>query len=280
MMLPPPPILPSERHRFRKLAGRYKLREKLGQGTFAEVFLAKDTTDKVPVAVKLLHEPLSYSQRIRRLFANEAAALARIRSPEVVRFLAHYTEPPFIVMEYAEGMKLSSLGPLNIIEALEISASICSGLSAAHDSGVIHRDLKAEHVILTESGPKIIDFGYCKIIGQWDYAKESGHPVGTAEYMAPELTRSGNQFDHRADIYSLGIILYRIISGEFPFEDEDPDRVLKMHRYDEPMPIMNFADVPQRVWDIINKALKKNPEDRFQSAPEMRSDILSALASL
>ncbi len=255
------------------LHGRYRPLARLGEGAFAVVELATDTLSGQKVAVKTLREKYAGSERMRRLLANEAAALSMISSERVVK-LVHAGED-FLALEPLDGHPSSSFryGQRGVVA---LASGACEALADVHAAGVVHRDLKPQHLLVVHGGIRVIDFGYSKIPG-WDYAKVAGHDIGTAEYMSPELTKTAWEADLRSDLYSLGVIMYEKLAGSPPFEDEDPGRVAKMHRYDRPEPLPR--SVNPALAEIVLRALSKKPEERFADAREML-DSLSRISRL
>ncbi len=254
---------------------RFKPLAKLGEGAFSTVELALDTLSGQRVAVKTLHPKYAGSERIRRILSAEAAALALIRSDRVVRLLG--TGDDYLVLEALDGHPSSSFR-YDQKGVAALAAETCEALSAVHAAGVVHRDLKPDHLLIVHGCVVLIDFGYSSVRGWWDYSRIAGHDIGTAEFMSPELTRAPWDVDLRSDLYSLGAIMYAKLSGSPPFEDEDPGRVAKMHRYDPPEPLP--PSIHPALSEVVMRALAKKPEERFAHAGEMKSAIEGAARRL
>jgi serine/threonine protein kinase len=253
------------------IGGRYKPLCELGKGAFSSVLLAEDIVRGEKVAVKRLRDSLAGSENVRRMLQLEGKALSLFDNERIVRLLGSGDD--FLVLERLEGHASSEYhhGQKAI---LALASEACEALCTVHQRGIVHRDLKPGHLMIVHGGIKLIDFGYARIPGEWDYSKVAGHDIGTPRYMSPELTRNAWEIDRRSDIYSLGVILYERLSGSPPFEDEDPKRVMSMHRYDEPEPLP--GDIHPAVRGIVRKAMAKKPEDRFQDATEMMRAISAA----
>ncbi len=255
--------------------GRYRPLGKLGEGAFSCVMLAVDSVSGQRVAVKSLHEKYAGSEKMRRLLANEAAALSMIDSGRVVRLLDAGAD--FLVLEALEGHPSSAFS-YGQREVAALASEACEALSAVHAAGVVHRDLKPEHLMVVHGSIILIDFGYSRIAGRWDYARVAGHDIGTPEFMSPELCRAAWDVDQRSDLYSLGVIMYAKLAGSPPFTDEDPGRVAKMHRFDEPEPLP--PSVHPALSEVVRRAMAKRPEERFADASEMRAALGRAARSL
>jgi serine/threonine-protein kinase len=255
----------------------------LGKGGMGTVYLARDQRLDRLVAVKVLHaEDLSDTER-RARFMREARTAASIRHPNVATIFEVGETPegvPFIVMEYSEGETLSQRmrrRPPEAGEFLSIAKQIAAGVSAAHDCGIVHRDLKAANIMLEPTGQvKILDFGLAKALPthltrQSD--SSNSRIFGTLHYLAPEQVR-GLPSDARADLFSVGVILYQIATGQLPFNADAPLMVLEKIRDSEPEPfVARDPAFPPAATKIIGKLLKKDPADRYQSAADLRADL-------
>ncbi len=272
-----------------KLKDRYQIESLLGQGGMSAVYKAYDPNLRREVAVKLIHQHLSGEQEFVRRFEDEAAAVARLRHPNIVEVFDfdHDGDVYFMVLEYLRGETLQHrLQRLNdedrrmaLEDVIKIGAQICEAVDYAHQMGVIHRDLKPANVMITPEGRAVLmDFGIVKIVGEQRHTA-TGTVLGTALYMSPEQVR-GDTVDHRTDIYSLGIILYEMLSGKPPFDAESAMTVMRMH-LEEPVPdIRELApDVPEAVLDILDKALAKYPDARYQTAGDLAADLRGVLAA-
>ncbi|MGO8997031.1 MAG: serine/threonine-protein kinase [Polyangiaceae bacterium] len=269
--------------------GVYRLLSKLGEGATGEVFAAEHALIERRVAIKVLRASMVSEPASESRFLFEARAATRIHHPNVVEVTDYGVLPsgsPFIVMERLVGDSLERrLEPARALEptaALRIARATALGLCAAHDGGVIHNDLKPSNVILlhdsTDEAPKlkIVDFGAASIAG----AKDDGVIVGTAAYMAPERIY-GEPSDVRSDVYSLGIMLYRMLSGRLPFAGETANAMFRAHVKDAPRPLTSpFGVLPGRVGRLLARALEKKPSERYQTMEQVVVDIDHALRSL
>jgi serine/threonine protein kinase len=268
--------------------GIYRIHALLGQGGCGHVFAGEHALLERPVAIKVLLARLASDIAFESRFLLEARAASRLRHPNLVE-VADYgvlqSGSPFLVMERLTGESLErriGRGPLTTDLALRITRAIALGLSAAHEGGVIHNDLKPSNVILLEGTPpedpgvKVIDFGAASLAG----AKGDGVLVGTASYIAPERI-DGGPSDARSDVYSLGILLYRMIRGTLPFEGSEATALFRAHLSRVPEPVTSpDGALPRRVVRLVMRALEKKPIERYQSMKEMIVDIDLALASL
>jgi serine/threonine protein kinase len=260
--------------------GHYEVLEVLGRGGFGIVVRAFDEVLQRGVAIKVLAPQLAEAAPARQRFLREARAAGRVRHENVVQIYAVEEQPlPYLVMEYVPGQslqqRLDQAGPLEVAELLRIGEQIARGLAAAHAQGLIHRDIKPANVLL-ESSPeqrvKITDFGLARAAGDASLT-QSGMTAGTPLYMAPEQAR-GETLDHRADLFSLGSVLYALASGRPPFRAGAALAVLKRVAEDTPRPIREIVpEVPQWLCDLIARLHAKAPAERFQSAAEV-ADLL------
>src|SRR3974390_1445845 len=264
----------------RVFSNRYEIQRELAQGGMAEVYLARDQLLSRPVALKALfpedaREP-SFVERFRR----EAQAAANPNHPNIVAIYDWGQEGGtyFIVMEYVEGRSLRDLirseGPLDPNEASEITAEIASALAFAHKSGVVHRDVKPGNVLLTRGGlVKVTDFGIARA-GTSDGLTQTGSVMGTAPFFSPEQAQV-LPVDGRSDVYSLGIVLYEMVTGVCPFTGDSPVSVAYKHVREPPVaPTERNPEVPPDLEQIILTALAKDPEERYQTADDLRADLL------
>jgi serine/threonine-protein kinase len=272
--------------------GSFRLTRRIGQGGMGTVYLGEQTLIGSKVAVKVLHEHLASDPSLVARFYAEARAVNLIGHPNIVNIFDMNVVPPrryYLVMEYLEGEPLSvaAQGSMPAETALPLLIQICQALSAAHASGVLHRDLKPENVFLCRrEGPvpfvKILDFGIAKLFGGDSQAAQTtaGFIVGTPEYMAPEQA-SGEPLDGRADLYALGVIAYRLATGQLPFSGGGVTGVLLAHRDQQPRPPRELVPGVAPGWsNAILRALAKRPDDRFQSADEFRITLEGVLDSL
>jgi hypothetical protein len=256
--------------------GHYEALELLGRGGFGIVFRAFDKALQRVVAIKVLAPQLAVSSPPRKRFLREARSSARVRHENVVQVHAVEEQPlPYLVMEFIPGetlqQRLDRTGPLEVTEVLQIGRQIALGLAAAHGTGLIHRDVKPANILL-EGGPqprvKITDFGLARAADDASLT-QSGILAGTPMFMAPEQA-SGETLDHRADLFSLGSVLYTMCTGRPPFRAKGMLAVLKRVAEDTPRPIREIIpEVPQWLCAIIAQLHAKNPDDRFASAQEV-----------
>ncbi|HEC21870.1 MAG TPA: serine/threonine protein kinase, partial [Chloroflexi bacterium] len=250
------------------LGGRYIIEELLGQGGMSTVYRATDPNLRRPVAVKLIHPHLSSNAEFVRRFEEEAAAVAQLNHPNIIKVFDfnHDGDTYYMVLEYVPGETLQDrLKRLNeagrrmpLSEVIDITASICDAVDYAHRRGMIHRDIKPANVMLSTQGRAILmDFGVAKILGGEQHTA-TGAVIGTALYMSPEQAR-GERPDERADIYSLGVMLFEMISGRPPFEADSAMTTMMMHVSDPVPDLSELAPgIPPGLKAIVEKALAKN----------------------
>lgn len=262
------------------LHGRYKIEALLGSGGMASVYRALDPNLRRTVAVKLIHSHLAQQPEFVERFENEAAAVARLRHPNIVPVYDFSNDRGvyYMVMAYLTGgnlkERLKALKEtdmrLPLAETIRIMITICEAVASAHQRGIIHRDLKPANVLFDEQGkPHLTDFGIARLAG----AEQTVTVVGTPAYMSPEQIKGDPNLDQRCDIYSLGIMLYEMASGVQPFEGSLGTLMFK--HMQEPVPDIRLVNsqVPHALVAIIEKALSKSPQQRFQSATEMASAL-------
>jgi len=278
------------------IGGRYRLEELIGSGGMGDVFRARDTLLERAVAIKLVDvvDPRRRDETTQN-FLREARISAAIAHRNVVQILDFGVDGgvvPFIVMELLEGETLAAvLGrgqrvPFGVI--VELADQVLDGLAAAHQAGVVHRDLKPENIYLVRSrsgiAPKILDFGISKLTderGAAHITTSQGHVVGTPAYMSPEQARGVKFIDKRTDIYSMGVVLYELLSGEMPFYSENPGDLMVMIVTGQARPLSECSGgVPHGLSDVVERAMRKKPEDRFADAHEMQDALRAASAEL
>jgi serine/threonine protein kinase/tetratricopeptide (TPR) repeat protein len=252
----------------------YEIVRRLGAGGMGEVYLAEDTKLKRQVALKFLSPELSEDQAYRDRFIQEAQAAARINHPNVVTVheTNQFAERIYIAMEYISGKSLEDHikeNKLNFSKKLEIARQICDGLKAAHDCGLIHRDLKPGNIMITVSGRVIIlDFGLARMM-HTDSVDEAGRIEGTVHYMSPEQV-SGSKLSCSTDIFSLGTVLYELVTGKMPFTGADMNRVMYSILHETPVPPIEIRpDLPEWMNAMILKLLDKEPMARFADADSL-----------
>jgi len=245
------------------------------------VYKAEDTRLKREVAIKFLPRHIAASDEERARFKIEAQAAAALNHPNIatIHAIEEQDGEMFIVMEYLEGLELREIiaanftKPLRFSKVIDYANQIASGLQAAHAKGITHRDIKSANIMITESGHiKIMDFGLAKLTGKTQLTKE-GSTLGTVAYMSPEQTH-GIGVDHRTDIWSLGVVLYEMLTGEQPFKGDHEQAVIFSIMNDDPKPIAEIrADVPPQLVQVAEKAIRKEPSDRYQSDEDLLVDL-------
>ncbi len=263
--------------------GPYRVVQRLGAGGMGEVVLAHDDRLDRLVAIKRLHAERAATPHSRERFRREARIAARINHPAIVQIhdVLHEREHDYLIMEYVEGRTLRArrdAGPMTVSEVLAIAHQIALGMAAAHDLGVVHRDLKAENILLTRSGrAKITDFGIAKIPGE-DSVTAEGAVIGTFRAMSPEQAL-GRAVDHRSDLFSFGILLYEALAGESPFHAETPYLTVQRLVHDDPRPIAELVpDISAELASLVHQLLAKEPALRPRHFHEV-ADALTDLAS-
>jgi len=264
-----------------KTISHYKILDKLGEGGMGVVYKAEDTELEREVAIKFLPHHIAANTNERARFKVEAKAAAGLNHPNIATIysIEEANDEMFIVMEYIKGQELKDkieAGPLAIDLTLELAIQIAKGLQAAHEKGVVHRDIKSANLMLTDKGDvKILDFGLAKLRGQTKLTKE-GTTLGTVAYMSPEQARGGD-VDHRSDIFSLGVLLYEMLRGQLPFKGDYEHAVIYSIMNEDPQSIVELRnDVPEQLAQLTEKALKKEQNDRYDSM----DDILAVLQDL
>ncbi len=257
----------------------YKILEKLGEGGMGVVYKAHDTKLDRDVALKFLPRDISQSEEERNRFTHEAKAVSALDHPNICTIYEVDETPDgqmFIAMGYYEGASLSGKiekGRLDVAEAVWFAIQIAEGLQAAHEKGIVHRDIKSSNIIVTDKGQvKILDFGLARKKGLSKLTK-TGTTVGTASYMSPEQAR-GDTVDHRTDLWSLGVVLYEMITGRLPFRGEHEAAILYSVVNVEPEPIQtSVPDASPELVHIIRRALEKDPAERYRTAEDMLIDL-------
>ena len=267
------------------LGGRYEIIEEVGKGGMAVVYKAKCLLLNRIVAVKVLRNELEESEDFLRRFNTEAQAAASLSNQNIMSVYdvgkengAHY-----IVMEYIEGVTLKEYirrtGKLSWQESLKIAVEISNGLSAAHSNNIVHRDIKPQNIMVTDTGAiKVADFGIARAATSSTMTADND-VLGSVYYFSPEQARGG-YVDKKTDIYSLGVVLYEMLTGKVPYDGASPVAVAMKHIEGIPESIiLQDASIPKCVEDIVFKAMEKDTLKRYQSVDEMKSDLLSALSN-
>src|SRR4051812_32237051 len=275
----------------RTLGGRYQVGELLGYGGMAEVHRGRDLRLGRDVAIKTLRSDLARDATFQLRFRREAQNAAALNHPAIVAVYdtgeehgPSGEELPYIVMEFVNGRTLKEVltaeGRLMPRRALEIVADICSALEFSHRHGIIHRDIKPGNVMLTQTGQvKVMDFGIARALASGaSTMTQTSAVIGTAQYLSPEQAR-GESVDARSDVYATGCVIYELLCGHPPFVGDNPVSVAYQHVREDPRaPSESNPDVTPAIDAIVLKALAKNPANRYQSAGEMRADLLRAAA--
>ncbi|MGW0928292.1 protein kinase domain-containing protein [Streptomyces sp. NPDC002644] len=276
--------------------GRYQLRDLLGQGGMASVHLAYDAVLDRQVAVKTLHTELGREQAFRERFRREAQSVAKLAHTNIVSVfdtgedvLGELTTP-YIVMEYVEGRPLGSVlqadidqyGAMPADKALKVTADVLAALEISHEEGLVHRDIKPGNVMITKRGVvKVMDFGIARAMQSGVTSMtQTGMVVGTPQYLSPEQAL-GRGVDARSDLYSVGIMLFQLVTGRLPFDADSPLAIAYAHVQEEPAaPSSINRSLPPAVDALVARALRKNPNERFPSAVAMRDECLRVMQSL
>jgi len=267
------------------LSDRYELGEILGFGGMSEVHLARDTRLHRDVAVKVLRADLARDPSFYLRFRREAQNAAALNHPAIVAVYdtGEAETPagplPYIVMEYVEGVTLRDIvhndGPIPSRRAIEIIADACQALNFSHTHGIIHRDVKPANIMISKANAvKVMDFGIARALADSHSVTQTAAVIGTAQYLSPEQAR-GDSVDARSDVYSLGCVLYEILTGEPPFVGDSPVAVAYQHVREDPVPpSQRNPDISPELDAVVLKALAKNPDNRYQTAAEMRADLV------
>ncbi|MFV1977474.1 MAG: protein kinase, partial [Candidatus Scalindua sp.] len=244
------------------------------------VYKADDTKLERTVAIKFFPHHISTNSEERQRFKIEAKAAAALNHPNIatIHAIEETDDEMFIVMEYVDGKELKekiSHGKVDIEESIKIAIQISEGLKAAHEKGIIHRDIKSSNIMITNDGKvKIMDFGLAKIKGGKEVTK-IGTTLGTAAYMSPEQAK-GEEVDHRTDIWSLGVVLYEMLTGGLPFKGEYEQAIIYSILNEDPKPITNLrGNIPSQLTHIVEKTLQKDPVNRYQSIKDLMEELIA-----
>ncbi len=269
----------------RIMVDQYEVLAEIGRGTMSVVYRADDLRNDRPVALKLLPRELYEDIAVRTRFEQVAQALMTIEHPAIVPVydFGEFNKQPYLVMPYMEGAPFANqleLGPFSINEAVSYIERLAPALQHAHDAGLIHRNIKPSNVLFDNEGsPYLSDFGL--IAFGRPFAQISGHiVVGTPEYIAPELSEPGTA-SPLADIYALGVLLYRMLAGYLPYDGRSPIEIFRGH-IEKPVPNLRTVrpDLPETVQHVLLGAMAKDPSDRYQSPVEMQEDLLSMMSRI
>lgn len=274
-----------------QMIGHYRIVSEIGQGGQGAVYKALDTRLDRTVALKTLPTSFSIDETSRKRFQREAKLASSLDHPNIctVHDLTEIDGAHFIVMQFVEGKNVRQLvggRPLELKTALMIAVQVCDALAAAHDKNIIHRDVKAHNIIITADGKaKVLDFGLAKTTGEASPEQTEltvpGSPYGTPTYAAPEQSR-GDKVDHRADIFSTGVLLYEMVTGTWAFHGKTAVDVRHSVLYDDPAPVAEKRgeEIPGKLQGIIDKALAKEPRGRYQDIAVMRDEMVGVLREL
>ncbi len=268
-----------------KTIGKYELRERLGRGGMAEVYKAYHSSLDRYVALKVLHPFLGEDPEFKERFEREARNVARLKHPGIVQVYDFEHDGSrdlyYMVMEFVDGptlrQRLIELGyrseSMRLSEAIKVTTDIADALAYAHDRGMVHRDIKPANIMIDSDNRVVLtDFGIARIVSGPNMTA-SGSMVGTPAYMSPEqgLGQSG---DHRSDIYSLGIVLYQMVTGAVPYDADTPVAIVLKHVNDPlPQPSKVAPGIPSNLERIIYQSLAKSPDDRYQTVSEFAYDL-------
>src|ERR671925_861396 len=258
--------------------GRYRIVRKLGSGGMANVYLAEDEELGRRVAIKVLNERHANDDSFIERFRREAKNAAGLSHPNIVSIYdrGEAEGTYYIAMEYLDGRSLKELivgrGPAPVKTAIDYARQILAAVGFAHRHGIVHRDIKPHNVVVDADGRlKVTDFGIAR--SGASQMTEVGSIIGTAQYLSPEQAR-GAPVDQRSDVYSVGIVLYEMLTGKVPFTGDTPLEIAMKHLSEVPVPPSELRDdVPDDLDLVVLRALAKDPEDRYQSAEEMDADL-------
>ena len=272
-----------------KTISHYKILEKLGEGGMGIVYLAEDTKLDRKVALKFLPKEFTKDKDSRERFGREAKAAAALNHQNIVTIyeINEFEDQTYIAMEYVEGETLKDIickgevtSPLQLNQIINITTQICEGLKCAHDAGIVHRDIKPQNIIIDKDGKvKILDFGLAKLKGVTQLTKESS-TLGTVHYISPEQAK-GIEVDHKTDIWSLGVVMYEMVTGQLPFKGDYDQAVIYSILNEEPEPLSGvIPEVPGEVGNSLSRMLNKNPDQRPQNVSEIIINLKEILNKL
>lgn len=264
----------------RVLGERYEVLGLLGEGGMALVYRGRRVEDDRPVAIKILRDQYAHNAEFVARFEREAQAVAQLSHPHMVQVYDHGRDGDvhFIVMEFVPGQDLKSVlrrsGALEEAQARQIAAQVCEVLEYAHEKGIVHRDIKPQNILMTtDDQVKVTDFGIARALASATIT-ETGTVLGSVQYLSPEQAR-GFGVGQSADLYSLGVVLYEVLTGRLPFDGDAPITIALQHMHEPPPPPRrDGAPLSPTMEGIILKALAKDPDDRYRSARGMRDDLL------
>src|SRR6266568_3601288 len=263
--------------------GNYKIIEKIGEGGMGAVYKGVDLMLEREVAIKALKPELGSQPQVVERFRSEAVTLAKLNHPNVATLFSFFRQSDqfFMVLEYVKGTTLDRImeshGAMTCEQAIPLFCQMLEGIDHAHSLGIVHRDIKPSNMMLTDSGLlKVLDFGIARALGSARLTR-AGHLIGTIEYMSPEQVR-GMETDARSDIYSLGMVLYELLTGRVPFAGDSEYELMKAQVEQLPTPPREFSpNIPEQVEGAILCATEKDPEKRFQTAGAFSSAIINCV---
>jgi eukaryotic-like serine/threonine-protein kinase len=268
------------------IAGRYEVEEVVGHGGMSSVYKARDALLERHVALKILHEQYSNDEDFVERFKREARSVAQLQHPNIVTVIDRGEEDgrQYIVFEYIDGENLKERvvrnGRLDVREALEIAVEVARGLAFAHEQGLVHRDVKPQNILLNGDGrAKVTDFGIARTVDV-DGMTQTGTVLGTSNYIAPEQA-SGQRVDVQSDVYALGAVLYELLAGDVPFPGESFVVVAMKHMHEPAPSLLDVRrNVPLRVAAAVDRALEKDPAQRFPTMDAFAAELEACLAEL
>ena len=264
--------------------GNYRLVDKLGEGGMGAVYKGVDLMVEREVAIKMLRPDIARQGELVERFHAEAIALAKLNHPNIATLYAFFREADeyYMVMEFVRGQTLEAIirgsPPMPVEPAFHIASQVLDAIEHAHQFGILHRDIKPANIMVTASGQvKVTDFGIARVLGATRMTRE-GCVCGTLEYLAPERIR-GQEADLRSDLYSMGIVLYEMLTRHLPFERKDTYELMRAHLEEPPPSFTTFGvAIPASMERAVTKALAKAPEERFATASEFRSALATAMS--
>jgi serine/threonine protein kinase len=270
-----------------EVIGRYQIKEKIGGGGMAVVYLAYDPVFEREVAIKVITPQFTNEPNFRKRFEREARTIAALEHSAIVPVYDYgeHEGQPYLVMRYMAGGSLKDLldrGALGFAKAVEITSRLAPALDKAHAAGVVHRDLKPANILFDQEGNAYIsDFGIAKIAQDVSTSLTGSSLVGTPAYMSPEQARGDKQIDGRSDVYALGAILYQMLTGELPYQADTPVQLAVKHVLDPVPHILEInPSLPRGCDRVINRAMAKEKDSRYASVAELSDDLLSVMMSV
>ena len=266
-----------------RIIGNYKILSHIAEGGMGTVYYGEQTKLQRPVAIKVLHNNLTANPQFRDRFVNEAMILAQLNHPNIITIfdLLEKEGDFFIVTEYVQGDTIDNVmknirSPFNVHRALNIFSKTLNAFNYAHGKGIIHRDIKPSNIMLDQNdNPKILDFGIAKILQSDLNLTKAGTKMGSLFYMSPEQV-TGTDVDHRSDIYSLGVVLYELLTNSLPYnlKSDTEYEIMEAVVHQLPVSISSFRkDVPENISAVVLKACQKDPASRFQSCEEFKQAL-------